>query len=335
MGELDSLICAKHPDCDPQTKAVHACGHHAQAAGLVGAAAALKEPGVLDGLCGSIRLMAVPAEELIEVGYREKLRAEGKIEFFGGKVEFMNRGYFEDVDLCVLIHTFDDPGLKHVYQLAHGNNGCIVKTLRCTVWLRMRVDLRIRESTRCMRQCRPLQAFSALRETFRDDEHIRFHPIITEGGQAVNAIPDEVKIESYVRGASLEAIDQANRRINRAIAASVAAMGATVTLQDRPGYCPMHDDELMNEAALAAMKRIVSEDEILIQTQWGTGCTDMGDLSAVLPTIQPGSSGSIGAYHGKDFQIVDPEKAYIIPAKALVFIADELLQNEAEKPRKS
>ncbi len=32
--------------------------------------------------------MAVPAEELIEVGYREQLRAEGKIEFFGGKVEF-------------------------------------------------------------------------------------------------------------------------------------------------------------------------------------------------------------------------------------------------------
>ena len=120
-----------------------------------------------------------------------------------------------------------------------------------------------------------------LRETFRDDEHIRFHPIITEGGQAVNAIPEEVKIESYVRGASLEAIDQANRRINRAIAASVAAMGATVTLQDRPGYCPMHDDEAMNEVALAAMKRIVSDDEILIQTHWGTGCTDMGDLSAV------------------------------------------------------
>lgn len=129
----------------------------------------------------------------------------------------------------------------------------------------------------------------------------------------------------------MEAIDQANRRINRAIAASVAAMGATVTLQDRPGYCPMHDDEAMNEVALAAIKRIVSEDEILIQTHWGTGCTDMGDLSAVLPTIQPGSSGSTGAYHGKDFQIADEDKAYVKPAKALVFIADELLGNDAEK----
>lgn len=305
MGELDSLICAEHPDCDPVTKAVHACGHHAQAAGLVGAAAALKQPGVLDGLCGSIRLMAVPAEELIEVGYREQLRAEGKIEFFGGKVEFMRRGYFEDVDLCVLIHTFDDPGMKHVYQLARGNNGCIVKNITVHGL--------------------------ASHAGGSPDKGINALYAAMQALQAVNAIPEEVKIESYVRGASLEAIDQANRRINRAIAASVAAMGATVTLQDRPGYCPMHDDEAMNEVALAAMKRIVSEDEILIQTHWGTGCTDMGDLSAVLPTIQPGSSGSTGAYHGKDFQIADEDKAYVKPAKALVFIADELLGNNAEK----
>ena len=230
MGELDSLICAEHPDCDPVTKAVHACGHHAQAAGLVGAAAALKQPGVLDGLCGSIRLMAVPAEELIEVGYREQLRAEGKIEFFGGKVEFMRRGYFEDVDLCVLIHTFDDPGMKHVYQLARGNNGCIVKNITVHGLASHAGGSPDKGINALYAAMQALQAVNALRETFRDDEHIRFHPIITEGGQAVNAIPEEVKIESYVRGASLEAIDQANRRINRAIAAS-----HPVRLPLRPG----------------------------------------------------------------------------------------------------
>ena len=26
LGELDSLICGNHPDADPETKAVHACG---------------------------------------------------------------------------------------------------------------------------------------------------------------------------------------------------------------------------------------------------------------------------------------------------------------------
>ena len=60
--ELDSLIVANHPCCDPETHYVHACGHHAQCAVLLGTAAALKEPGALDGLCGSIRFISVPAE---------------------------------------------------------------------------------------------------------------------------------------------------------------------------------------------------------------------------------------------------------------------------------
>lgn len=50
LGELDSLICLEHPDADPETGAVHACGHCAQSAALLGLAAALKEPGALDGL---------------------------------------------------------------------------------------------------------------------------------------------------------------------------------------------------------------------------------------------------------------------------------------------
>ena len=57
LGELDSLICADHPDADPETHAVHSCGHHAQCAALLGIAAALTEPGILDGLSGSVRLM--------------------------------------------------------------------------------------------------------------------------------------------------------------------------------------------------------------------------------------------------------------------------------------
>ena len=97
LGELDSLIVANHPCCDPETHYVHACGHHAQCAVLLGTAAALKEPGALDGLCGSIRFISVPAEELIELGYRESLRKQGIIKYFGGKVEFIHRGYFDGV----------------------------------------------------------------------------------------------------------------------------------------------------------------------------------------------------------------------------------------------
>ena len=63
LGEMDSLICPTHSEADPETGAVHCCGHAAQSAALLGIAAALKEEGALDGLCGKIRLCAVPAEE--------------------------------------------------------------------------------------------------------------------------------------------------------------------------------------------------------------------------------------------------------------------------------
>ena len=85
MGELDSIICPAHPDANPETGAVHSCGHHAQTATLLGIAAALTEKEMLDGLCGRIRLCAVPAEELLEIGYRSELKAKGVIRYFGGK----------------------------------------------------------------------------------------------------------------------------------------------------------------------------------------------------------------------------------------------------------
>ena len=56
LAELDSIICSTHPDCNKETGAVHACGHNAQCAALLGVAAALKEPNILDGLSGKIRL---------------------------------------------------------------------------------------------------------------------------------------------------------------------------------------------------------------------------------------------------------------------------------------
>ena len=55
LAELDSIICPEHKDANPKTGAVHSCGHNAQCAALVGIAAALKEPGILEKLCGKIR----------------------------------------------------------------------------------------------------------------------------------------------------------------------------------------------------------------------------------------------------------------------------------------
>ena len=77
FGELDALDIANHPES--VNGMAHCCGHNGQSAALLGIAAALKEPGALDGLCGTIRLVAVPAEEMIQLAFREDLRKKGVI----------------------------------------------------------------------------------------------------------------------------------------------------------------------------------------------------------------------------------------------------------------
>ena len=49
--------------------------------------------------------MAVPAEEFIEIEYRQKLKEEGKIHFLAGKQELIYRGAFDDVDMAMMIHS--------------------------------------------------------------------------------------------------------------------------------------------------------------------------------------------------------------------------------------
>ncbi|MBQ2956598.1 MAG: amidohydrolase [Clostridia bacterium] len=330
LGELDSLICIDHPDADPETHAVHSCGHHAQCAALLGIAAALKEPGILNGLSGSVRLCAVPAEELIETGYRETLRAQGIIRYMGGKVEFMHRGFFDDVDMAILLHT---SGGDHDFVIGVGGNGCIVKN----IYYQGRAvhASGAYEGVNALYAANlGMQAINALRETFRDEDHIRVHPIITKGGTAVNAIPSDVRMESYVRGASMEAILKANKRVNRALAASAAAMGAQVRLEDRPGYAPLNNDKNLSRIALEAMKAISPEEKILVHQKWDNGCTDMGDLSAVMPAIQPCACGAVGTGHGNDYRIADVNRACVNSAKAQVMMLSLLMKDDAEEAKR-
>ena len=102
FGELDALDIANHPES--VNGMTHCCGHNAQSAALLGIAAALKQPHALDGLCGSIRLVAVPAEEMIQLTFREELRQKGIIKYNGGKTEFMYRGLLDGVDMAMMVH---------------------------------------------------------------------------------------------------------------------------------------------------------------------------------------------------------------------------------------
>ena len=237
MGELDALDIANHPES--VNGMTHCCGHHAQGAALLGIAAALKEPGALDGMSGSIRLMMVPAEEMIQLAFREELRKKGVIHYMGGKVEFMYRGYFDGVDLSLMVHgTAAGEGEPFDLSCGLGSNGCMAKTIRFKGKSSHAGGAPHRGINAQYAAMLGLQACNDLRETFQDQDHIRFHPIMMGVNCAVNIIPDEMKVESYVRGRTLDAIMAANRRINRALAGAALALGAGVELCDRPAIRP-------------------------------------------------------------------------------------------------
>jgi len=330
LGEMDSIICPNHPEADPVTGAVHSCGHNAQSAALLGVAAALKVPGILDKLSGKIRLCAVPAEELLEIEYRSQLRAEGKIKYFGGKPEFLRRGYFDGVDMALMVHT--SQGTQP--SVSKGSVGCIAKRIIYKGVAAHAGGAPWSGRNALYAASCGLNAINAIRETFKESDIIRVHPIITHGGDMVNAIPETVRLESYVRGASLEGIEEANRKVNQALCGAALSIDTNVEIVDIPGYAPLKNAEQLVDVVQEAAAMAYPEAEFTRGTKIGSGSTDMGDLSCIMPVVHPYAPGAVGKGHGNDYYIEDPELACVACAKWQVAMLKILLGNGAERAKK-
>ena len=326
LAELDSVVCPEHPEADKVTGAVHSCGHNAQCAAMLGIAAALKDETVLSKLVGRIRLCVVPAEELLEIEYRRGLAKEGKIKYFGGKCEFLYRGYFDGVDIALMIHTSGG------YGVAKCSNGCIAKNI-----IYKGVAAHAGGSPHDGRNALyaatcGINAINAIRETFKDGDHVRVHPIITHGGEIVNAIPDKVTLESYVRGKTFEAIETNNKKVDRALCGAALSIGTNVEIVNISGYSPLNNDKNMIELAIESAK-------VALGVEFGvggddTGSTDMGDLSCIMPVVHPYCAGSRGRGHGSNYEIHDPEAACVKSAIWQVAMVKMLLENDAERAKK-
>ncbi len=331
LGELDALVVAGHPEADPQTGAAHACGHNAQVAGLLGCVMGLVEARAAEHLAGRVVVFAVPAEEYGDIEWRVSQARQGKLEFLGGKPELLRLGHFDDVDLAMMIHATSRPEDGKAGVPA-SNNGCIVKTVRYVGRAAHAGGAPHMGINALYAANIGLMAINALRETFRDEDTIRVHPIITHGGSQVNVIPGEVRIETYVRGKTVEAILDANRKVDRALRAGALALGARVEIETLPGYLPMLCDAAMARLFKENAARLVGEEHYR-QIGHRTGSTDMGDLSQVMPVLHPYVGGARGTGHGADYEIVDTSLAYVAPAKALAAMVVDLLGDGAAGAR--
>src|SRR5437867_7675838 len=225
LGELDALVVAGHPEADPATGAVHACGHNAQIAGLIGAAIGLVTTKAFEHLPGRLALLAVPAEEGGDLAWRLTAVREGRLAFLGGKCELLRLGHLDDVDMAMMIHTTSRPE-DGATCVPGSNNGRFAKTVRF-VGRAAHAGGAPHMGVNALYAAQiALAGINAVRETFRDDDTIRVHPILTHGGSQVNVIPGEARLEPYVRGRPLEGIRDANAKVDRALRAGALALGA-------------------------------------------------------------------------------------------------------------
>lgn len=334
MGELDSVVSPNHPDADPETGAAHCCGHNAMIASIIGVAYALKDTDIMEDLSGDVSIMAIPAEEYVELGYRNELIKEGKLKFLGGKPEFIRLGAFDDVDISMIMHLFpsedeDNDGIKAT--ACSGSNGFLGQEIRY-IGKSAHAGGAPHKGINALNAANiGLMAVNANRETFRDEDCIRVHPIITKGGDLVNVIPEDVRIETYIRGATIDSIIDATEKVTNSWKAGALAVGAKVEINTMTGYLPERPDLHLAELCYQNEIKIFGKEHAKKDAGHGAGSTDVGDVAHLLPTIQAGIGGAKGNFHGDDYELVDREMAYIKSAKTLALTVIDLLYDGAKE----
>jgi amidohydrolase len=335
IGELDALRIPAHKYVNPETQAAHCCGHHAQLAGVVGAALALTDESVKKELDGQVVFFAVPAEEYGEIEFKNKLTSEGKIKYGGGKCELIRIGAFDDIDLDVVHHTGDEDILVG----SGSNNGFVSKVIRYKGKAAHAAGSPHLGVNALNAASLGLSALAYQRETFQDADSVRVHPIITKGGNLVNVVPDEVIIETLVRAANKDAIIDAAAKTDRAFAAGALGIGAECTITTMPGYLPTIEseaDEDVLAAAQIASQTSEKDYEVVKKNvhEHSGGSTDVGDVQYIQPVLTFNTGGKVSGLHSVDFDIVDEELAYIVTAKIFALSAYRLLKNHAQSARK-
>jgi amidohydrolase len=248
LGEYDAL-----PDIG------HACGHNLIAASAVGAFLAAAE--VAERVGGDVVFLGTPAEE-----------------GGGGKIRMIEQGVFEGLEAAMMFHPFDRDILAH--------------PALASVWLQMTF-----KGTPAHAAAAPHDGKSALQaclDVFRliDGQRVRFrdgvrvHGYVTNGGQAVNIIPELAACEFSVRATTVAELARVRAIVERCAQAAALASDVEVKVVAREGYRDMRNNMTMAKRFgdhLTTLGRKANETDSRV----GAGSTDMGDVSHVVPSIHP------------------------------------------------
>jgi len=169
-------------------------------------------------------------------------------------------------------------------------------------------------------------------ESFRDEDCVRCHGFISNGGEAVNIIADEVKLQYCTRGKTPEAYKDASNKVDRCFKAAAMATGCDVTIESMAGYMSgvVNPNTKVLQSVFDDIKAEGKYTNQIDITEHSTGSDDFGDVGSLMPLIHFTTGGNVGVAHGTDFDFVDDYLAYVVTAKIFALTAYRLMKNNAE-----
>jgi amidohydrolase len=282
----------------------HSCGHNLIAGAALSAVAGLKS--IAGKLPGRVVFLGTPAEE-----------------GGGGKIILIENGALRGVDAAMMAHPTDQefctmPALatQHLKLTFHGHGAHAA----LAPW---------DGSSALAAVIQTFQSVDAMRLHLRDGS--RIHGIITDGGQAVNIIPERTECLFLARARTSKYAREIGARVIRCAEAAAMATGTRLEHTVEGAY-----KNLINNLSIA--HRYAAHSELLgtisrePPENTPTGSTDMGDVSHVMPSIHPSfaiSKRGEGNCHEDAFVAhADSKRGYdamIRVAKAMAMTAYDLL----------
>lgn len=292
----------------------HGCGHNVFGATSSLAGAALKS--IVDQIGGEVRVYGTPGEEGGQNG--------------SAKGSFVKKGYLKDVDFALCTH----PGSSPEDGLSTRNYACAPVDIE--FWGKPA------HAAGCPQdginaldaQILTYAAIGVLRQQLTD--RIRIHGVIVEGGTAPNVIPEYTKAKYYIRAADIDTLHELYEKVENIVKGSALQTGCTSSMKL---YQNLVENMVLTPSLDAIYEKYITElgntvkhvEDVIMP-----GSSDVGNISQVVPTIQPHISITDVQIAGHSQDMVNAScsqkamDAIVKGAKALAFTALELFENPEE-----
>lgn len=323
IAELDAVYAPSHMHADKATGAAHNCGHYTQVAIALALYSYFINTQAYKHFDYKITFVFVPAEEYLDLAYRDELMKQNKITHYGGKPEAMKLGVFDDIDVGICVHAIGGEFAKRTININCDLAGFLYKRYTF-IGQASHAGFDPFSSKNAYSMSTLFNVAVGLsRQQLKDSEKVRINPIVMQSDMSTNVIPNGITVGTDLRTLSVDYMKEAAGKLDAAAKGSALALQGEVEISTQMGYLPFNQNRYLSSFVKEAFED-TEEIEVLLDADPISAAGDIGDLAYMLPCIQIGYSGFTGTIHGDDFIDVDPAFIYEIFPRFLAQVFEKM-----------